>query len=390
MGSTVKMRITQLFVLASVSALAYSHATIQAAWINGVDQGQGDSRNGYIRFPPNNSPVLEVTSSDMTCNKNSGPVAKTLQVKAGDEFEWRHQSRTAGDQIIDPSHKGPILVYIANTDQGAAGRGWVKLYEDGYNGQWAVERLRANGGRHGITIPDIAPGKYLLRAEIIALHEAFSAKGAQFYMECVQIEVTSSGSKTLPAGVSLPGAYSANDPGILFNLYNGFQSYTIPGPPVWDGASGPPQSSVAASSASTKISSASQVPTSSTSQPTTLQTRLSTSSTAHTLTSHATTTPAQTTTAPAQPTTPPATGVKAGYIYEQCAGNNWTGPKGCYEGLVCTEFNPWYSQCLPGQGPRPASIWEQCGGQDWPGAKTCHPGLVCNVLNPWYSQCIRP
>jgi cellulase len=57
-------------------------------------------------------------------------------------------------------------------------------------------------------------------------------------MECVQIKVTSAGAKTLPAGVAIPGTYTATDPGILFNLYGAFTSYTIPGPKVWDGASG--------------------------------------------------------------------------------------------------------------------------------------------------------
>lgn len=36
-----------------------------------------------------------------------------------------------------------------------------------------------------VLIPeDIAPGDYLLRAEVIALHVASSTGGAQFYMSC--------------------------------------------------------------------------------------------------------------------------------------------------------------------------------------------------------------
>lgn len=48
-------------------------------------------------------------------------------------------------------------------------------------------------------------------AEIIALHEANVAytdnpvRGAQLYMNCVQVQVTSSGSLSLPAGTSFPG-----------------------------------------------------------------------------------------------------------------------------------------------------------------------------------------
>jgi hypothetical protein len=40
-----------------------------------------------------------------------------------------------------------------------------------------------------VLIPeDIAPGDYLLRAEVIALHVASSSGGAQFYMSCCKSE----------------------------------------------------------------------------------------------------------------------------------------------------------------------------------------------------------
>lgn len=72
--------------------------------------------------------------------------------------------------------------------------------------------------------------RYLLRAELIALHAASSYPGAQLYMECAQIAVTGGGSGT-PSTVSFPGAYAGTDPGIKFQLYWPVPtSYTIPGP----------------------------------------------------------------------------------------------------------------------------------------------------------------
>jgi hypothetical protein len=72
--------------------------------------------------------------------------------------------------------------------------------------------------------------RYLLRAEIIALHAASSYPGAQLYMECAQIAVTGGGSGN-PATVSFPGAYKGTDPGIKFQLYWPVPtSYAIPGP----------------------------------------------------------------------------------------------------------------------------------------------------------------
>jgi hypothetical protein len=97
-----------------------------------------------------------------------------------------------------------------------------------------VDRLIANQGKQTITIPAcIAPGQYLLRGELIALHAASSQGGAQFYMECAQINITGASASKTPATVSFPGAYKATDPGILFNLYSGSKTYTSPGPSVF-------------------------------------------------------------------------------------------------------------------------------------------------------------
>lgn len=216
------------------------------------------------------------------------------------------------------------MVYIAPTDKGSAGNGWVKLAEDGFDGQWGVERLRANGGRHSVVIPDLVPGEYLLRGEIIALHEGDRLNGAQFYMECVQVKITSSGTTTLPAGVSIPGAYSATDPGILFDLYNGVKPYPIPGPSVWDGASSGPAPTSPAPTTTAPVS---------TTVPTTFQTVVK---------------PTTTTAAPPAATTTPPTQVGGGSvaIWQQCGGINYSGPTGCQSGLICQQWNPYYFQCI--------------------------------------------
>lgn len=320
------MKPLTLLSLLTTPLLATCHATVQAVWINDIDQGLGNSASGYIRSPPNNSPLTDVTSSSLTCNVNNSPTAKTLAVKSGDKvtFEWHHESRSSSDQIIDPSHNGPVLVYIAPTSTGSTGRGWVKLSEDGLSGgKWAVERLRAAGGKHSVTIPDLAAGEYLLRPEIIALHEGYRSGGAQFYMECVQIKVTSSGSKTLPSGVSIPGAYSATDPGILVDIYSGISSYKIPGPAVWDGSSGGGTNP--------------QQPTSSVRPGTTSSVRATTLSTM-----------TRTTSASVQATTSAGGVNSAGAgAWAQCGGIGWTGATSCQSGLTCKQQNSYYYQCIP-------------------------------------------
>lgn len=63
-----------------------------------------------------------------------------------------------------------------------------KIFEDGYSdGVWATTKVINSGGLQNLTIPScIEDGQYLLRAEMIALHAASSADGAQLYVRTSQ------------------------------------------------------------------------------------------------------------------------------------------------------------------------------------------------------------
>ncbi|CAE6417645.1 unnamed protein product, partial [Rhizoctonia solani] len=125
------------------------------------------------------------------------------------------------------------------------GNVWVKIDQWGWDKTasppWGSDRLAAQGAKWTVKIPaSIAPGEYILRHEILGLHVAQAVGGAQFYPHCVQIKLTGSGTKSLPTGVALPGAYVATDPGILTQLWwfstsNATASYTAPGGGVWTG-----------------------------------------------------------------------------------------------------------------------------------------------------------
>lgn len=133
-------------------------------YIDDVDQGVGNTAGGYIRYPPNNNHVKDLTSSDLTCNVNNVAGDKTITVTAGSKvrllilhfllitrwretkitFEWHHDSNSASDDIIASSHKGPVMAYIAPTASNGAGDVWVKLAEEGYDlttKLWAVDNL---------------------------------------------------------------------------------------------------------------------------------------------------------------------------------------------------------------------------------------------------------
>ncbi|KAG8718596.1 hypothetical protein FRC09_012415, partial [Ceratobasidium sp. 395] len=224
-------------VLATVlagSSTVFGHSIFASLFVNGNYKGPGIGK--YIRGPPSNSPVKDTTSKDIICNVNNSPVVEYIEVSAGDELtaEWFHNTR--GDDIIDLSHKGPVIVYIAPAATNGEGAVWTKIWEEGFANQWAVEKLVAASGHHTVTVPDLKSGDYLLRAEIIALHEsdtdftANPARGAQFYMSCAQIRVVSSGSVALGSGINFQTDYKHDIPGILFNLYGASpSSYIVPG-----------------------------------------------------------------------------------------------------------------------------------------------------------------
>ncbi|KAM3071637.1 hypothetical protein ACMFMG_009509 [Clarireedia jacksonii] len=117
-------------------------------------------------------------------------------------------------------------------------------------------------------------------------------------MECAQINVSGGTGTSTPSTVSLPGAYSASDPGILINIYQTLSSYIIPGPSpfVCGGSSSPNPTST----------------TPTTSKSTTLLTSTKTSSSA-----------ASTPTGAVAP------------IYGQCGGTGWTGATVCAAGSTC-------------------------------------------------------
>ena len=89
-----------------------------------------------------------------------------------------------------------MQVYIAPGSSNGKGNVWVKIASKGYeNGRWATDELKANHGQHSFTVPQLKPGDYLVRPEIVALHEGSKVGGAQLYMACIQLKVTGSGSK---------------------------------------------------------------------------------------------------------------------------------------------------------------------------------------------------
>lgn len=314
-----------LTALISLVTSVAAHTIFQEVHVNGVSQGHTVG----IRVPEYDGPISDVNSNDIICNGGINPYRKPVSTKIIDvpagarvTAEWHHTLRGAEpnnpSDPIDPSHKGPVMVYLAQvpsaTQTSVTGLKWFKIYHDGLEGGvWGVDKLIRNKGKMDFTIPTCIPsGEYLMRVELIALHGAQGYPGAQFYMECAQIRI-SGGGNVSPPTVSFPGAYKGTDPGVRVNIYSGLTSYTIPGPSVFvcPAGSGPTQTAV---------------PTTVTQNP------VPTTSSAVT-----TTVVAPTPSAPAGPTVPK---------FGQCGGQGYSGVTQCGAGQVCTKLNDFYSQCL--------------------------------------------
>ncbi|KIP03690.1 carbohydrate-binding module family 1 protein [Phlebiopsis gigantea 11061_1 CR5-6] len=312
-------------ICVAIALSSSAHTIFQEVYVNGVDQGH---ENG-IRVPTYDGPVTDVTSNGLICNGVENPFqtpvsTDIITVAAGATVtaEWHHTlagaDPTDSADPVDPSHKGPVMSYLAQipdaTQTDVTGLKWFKIWEDGLDVSdqtWGVDRMIANKGKVTFTIPSCIPaGQYLLRHEMIALHAANSYPGAQFYLECAQLQITGGGS-TQPATVSFPGAYSGTDPGVKINIYQTLSNYTIPGPAVFscDGSSAP--SSATASqpvSSSSVVSHSSSVASSS---------------------------------APAA-----STAAAAAAHYAQCGGIGYTGPTTCASPYACVVSSEYYSQCL--------------------------------------------
>ncbi|KAK0641518.1 glycosyl hydrolase family 61-domain-containing protein, partial [Cercophora newfieldiana] len=238
-----------LLGLAAFGALSSAHTVLTDILINDVHQGDGTC----IRMPHDPStasaPIASPFSNpDMACGRDGGKaVAFSCPATPGSKvtFEFRGWPDYAKPEVIDGSHKGPISIYakaMSSFDDAAAGDGWFKIWEQGYDAAsntYATSKLIANKGLLSINLPDLPRGQYLIRSEIITLQNVTNEVVApQFYSGCAQLYIQSD--KTSPLSIppaskaSIPGHLSPQDPGLIFNIYDRHRpAYVIPGPAVF-------------------------------------------------------------------------------------------------------------------------------------------------------------
>lgn len=265
----------QLSHLLALVPLVASHTTFTNLYVDGVDQGDGVC----VRMNPDAEtatyPIEPVGSKDIACGMSAlfsvflfSPPKTTPDPDLGIHgekgakricpaeatslltFEFREWTDGSQPGSLDPSHKGPCAVYMkhvddASADDNAAGEGWFKIWELGYDesaGKWCTEKLIENNGLLSARIPDgLKGGYYLVRPELLALHATVdNPPDPQFYTGCAQVFLKGSENGVTPQGVMLgEGAYDLDNPALTFNIYESPMKLPYPrvGPEVWKGAS---------------------------------------------------------------------------------------------------------------------------------------------------------
>lgn len=178
----------------------------------------------------------DFASNNIICHKSGKSNGVHIPVKAGSKvtFQW---------DAWPESHKGPVIDYIASCNGDCdtvtpSSLLWTKFAEGAWKsgnnpGLWVTDDLIKSNLSWTTTVPaNLAPGNYVIRHEIIALHAGGQSNGAQSYPQCVNFKIEGSGTVKLTGGVKATTFYKASDAGILFNLFTKFTGYTIPGPSV--------------------------------------------------------------------------------------------------------------------------------------------------------------
>ncbi|KAG8954203.1 Esterase/lipase/thioesterase [Tulasnella sp. 424] len=338
-------------IIASLGALAAAtqvaaHGYVASALIGGTnytgylpytDPYYSPPPERIIRAIPGNGPVTDMSLIDIQCNgwSDGGVIGSSpaplyaTPAPAGSTvtLQWTDWPDT---------HMYPIITYMAKVPSGSSVTSWLpgtsavwfKIDEAGLDlstNTWAAIKLIADGNRYSFTIPaSLAPGQYIIRHEIIALHSSYTYPGAQSYPSCIQIEVTGSGSVT-PSGsnlVAFPGAYDGTTPGLVWPLWNpnNLQSgvaYPIPGPSLYF-------SGGSATSTTTARTSSTTTTTTKASSTTTTRGSTTTTTTTTTKASSTTTTPRTSTTTTTTKTSTTTGSSSVASAYAQCGGSGWT------------------------------------------------------------------
>jgi hypothetical protein len=217
---------TEIFSsLLALLPLASAHGAVTSYSIG------GKAYPGYEGFSPSSSPqtiqrqwknydpTMTVTDMNMRCNGGTS-AQLSATIKAGENItaiwkQWTHQ-------------QGPVMVWMYDCGadfKSCAGdkASWFKIDQMGMWGSvmnsnnWATAMVYKNLKWSSKIPANLKPGNYLIRHELLALHQANTP---QFYAECAQLVVEGNGTAAPPASFlkKIPGYAPQADPGVTVSI----------------------------------------------------------------------------------------------------------------------------------------------------------------------------
>ncbi|KAI1480983.1 glycoside hydrolase family 61 protein [Daldinia eschscholtzii] len=239
------MRFLQILSVALAGRLSVvAHSFVSNININGL------SYDGFRPTEPDKHPFAigwSTTAFDQGYVNQTGYRTEEIICHRGAKNAKGHAPISAGDVVHiqwngwPESHKGPVLDYLASCGESCetVDKDALQFFKinqvglvDGSKapGLWGSDQLIANNNSWMVEIPrQIQPGYYVLRTEIISLHNASNEIGAQNYPQCINLQITGDGTEA-PLGVLGKKLYDPDDPSVHLDIYEGVSTYNIPGP----------------------------------------------------------------------------------------------------------------------------------------------------------------
>ncbi|KAI1397995.1 lytic polysaccharide monooxygenase [Hypoxylon fuscum] len=238
-----------LLAILSGPFLASAHSFITNINIDGL------SYDGFRPTDPDSHPIAigwSTTAFDQGYVNQTGYRTEEIICHRGAKNAKGHAPIPAGGIVHmqwngwPESHKGPVIDYLASCGDSCEtmDKNSLQFFKinqvglvDGSKapGLWGSDQLIANNNSWMTEIPQrIRPGFYVLRTEIIALHNASHEIGAQNYPQCINLQITGDGTD-LPLGVPGKDLYDPEDPSMHLDIASGVSTYKIPGPALITG-----------------------------------------------------------------------------------------------------------------------------------------------------------
>ncbi|KAG8987324.1 hypothetical protein FRB90_003403 [Tulasnella sp. 427] len=225
------------FIFTGVSAHGYIHSiTLDGVTYQGADP-YGSAIASPIRQVSSNSPASPVYGNingvAMACGGDAKAASMTVPVTAGSDVSVYWGSW--------PHNVGPMITYLGKCDGSCATTdptkiNFFKIHQVDFvpgTHTWVQSQTLYKGLPFNFTLPEDLPnGDFIMRHEVIALHNAMNQGGAEIFPQCIQVNVDCGSGKIPSATAKFPGGYSATAPGILINVYDDPNNivYTFPGP----------------------------------------------------------------------------------------------------------------------------------------------------------------